>query len=75
MVQVRPYDEIRKEMREVMGGKGISARQLMEDTGISHVTINNFLNGRVKTYEAIVIKLCLHLGLKWDCTVPDEVAA
>ena len=65
-IELRDVDEIRKEAREIMAVKGISARQIMRDTGISHVTVNAFLKGDKNTYEATIIKLCLYLGLDWD---------
>jgi DNA-binding Xre family transcriptional regulator len=62
---LRPVDEIRKEVIETMAGKGISARQIMRDTGISHVTVNRFLRGEGDTRPHTIVKLCLHLGLDW----------
>jgi transcriptional regulator with XRE-family HTH domain len=66
MLNLRPLDDIRKEMREKMAKDGISARKIMRECGISHVTINGFLNGTLQTQDATVIKLCLYLGLNWD---------
>ena len=65
-LHMRDTDEIRKEVREKMALEGISARQVMRETGISHVTVNGFLNGTVDTWDATIIKLCIYLGLRWD---------
>jgi len=63
--QMRDLAEIRREMVEHMADNGISARQIMRDTGISHVTVNKFLRGIGRTQTATVVKLCRHLSLSW----------
>lgn len=65
-LHMRDTDDIRKEVREAMALKGISARRIMRETGISTRTIADFLSGTTETYDATVIKLCIYLGLKWD---------
>lgn len=52
-------------MREKMARDGISARKVMRDTGISHVSVNKFLKGQGRTLDQTVIKLCLYLSLDW----------
>lgn len=56
---------IRREVKETMAMRGISARQIMRDTGISHVTVNKFLRGEGETLDQTIIKLCLYLSLDW----------
>lgn len=48
-----------------MAERDISARQIMRETGISHVTVNKFLRGKGDTRLQTVVKLCRHLGLDW----------
>ncbi len=62
---LRPVEDIRKDVIETMAKKGISARKIMRDTGISHLTVNKFLRGEGKTRPQTIVKLCLHLGLSW----------
>jgi len=57
--------QLRREVKEAMALRGISARQIMRDTGISHVTVNKFLRGDGDTLDQTVIKLCLYLSLDW----------
>jgi DNA-binding Xre family transcriptional regulator len=78
-IEMRGMDDIRKDVKEVMATKNISARQIQRERGISQVTVNNFLKGRGKTYDQTVIKLCLHLSLTWykgadHPTAPDTLA-
>jgi len=63
--QMRPIGEIRKEVIETMATRDISARQIMRETGISHLTVNKFLRAEGETRPQTVVKLCLHLGLDW----------
>jgi len=63
--QMRPIDEIRKDVIETMAARDISARQIMRETGISHLTVNKFLRAEGETRPQTVVKLCLHLGLDW----------
>jgi transcriptional regulator with XRE-family HTH domain len=63
--KMRDIEAIRRDVREKMAKDGISARQVMRDTGISHVTINKFLKGQADTHDQTVIKLCLYLSLDW----------
>lgn len=63
--QMRPIDEIRKDVIEAMATRDISARQIMRDTGISHLTVNRFLRAEGDTRPQTIVKLCLHLGLDW----------
>jgi len=66
---------LRREVKEEMAKRGISARQIMRDTGISHVTVNKFLRGEGDTLEQTIIKLCLYLALDWyrPGSQPEEV--
>lgn len=64
-LEMRDIDALRKEVREVMATRSISARQIMRDTGISHVTVNKFLHGKGFTHDGTVIKLCLFLRVDW----------
>lgn len=63
--QMRPIGEIRKDVIESMAARDISARQIMRETGISHLTVNKFLRAEGETRPQTVVKLCLHLGLDW----------
>lgn len=50
----------------------------MRETGISHVTVAKFLRGKGHVRDAIVIQLCLFLGVDWyksDTGSKQEVAA
>lgn len=71
--QMRPISEIRRDVIETMATRDISARQIMRETGISHVTVNRFLRGEGETRPQTVVKLCLHLGLSWH--QPERVGA
>lgn len=62
---LRPTDDIRKDVVEAMARNGISARQIMRETGISHLTVNRFLRGIGDARPQTIVKLCLHLGLDW----------
>jgi DNA-binding Xre family transcriptional regulator len=62
---MRDIDALRKEVREVMATQSISARQIMRETGISHVTVMKFLHGKGFTHDGTIIKLCLFLGVCW----------
>lgn len=62
---MRPVTDLRKEVIEAMTRKGISARKIMRDTGLSHITVNKFLRGEGGTRDQTVVKLCLYLGLNW----------
>jgi len=64
-VPLRDLSEIRRDVLETMAAKGISARQIMRETGISHVTVNKFLRAKGRTLPTTVIKLCRHLSLDW----------
>lgn len=70
--QMRDVHAIRRDALEAMAVRGISARQIMRDTGISHVTVNRFLRGDGDTRPQTVVKLCLHLGLKWHSNHEDS---
>lgn len=63
--QMRDVADIRREVVEAMADSGISARQIMRDTGISHVTVNKFLRGIGRTQATTVVKLCRYLSLSW----------
>lgn len=62
---LRDASELRREALEAMAERGISARQIMRDTGISHITVNRFLRGEGETRPQTVVKLCLYLALDW----------
>jgi len=68
--QLRPANDLRRDVLEAMAKKSISARQIMRETGISHITVNRFLRGIGETRPATIVKLCQHLGLDWYS--PDE---
>lgn len=63
--EMRDEDGIRKDVKEVMAMKSISARQIMRESGLSHVTVNKFLRSEGYTHESTVIKLCIFLGVNW----------
>ena len=71
--QMRPVDEIRKDVIETMALRDISARQIMRETGISHLTVNKFLRAEGETRPQTIVKLCLHLGLDWH--QPEKASA
>ncbi len=58
-------DVLRKNALEVMAAKSISGRQIMRETGISHVTVAKFLHGKGVMRDATIIQLCLFLGVDW----------
>lgn len=63
--EMKSRARLRKEVKETMARRGISARQIMRDTRISHVTVNKFLRGEGDTLDQTIIKLCLYLSLDW----------
>ena len=63
--QMKDRATLRRDVKEEMARRGISARQIMRETGISHVTVNKFLRGEGETLDQTVIKLCLYLSLDW----------
>lgn len=71
--QMRPYNELRRDVLQVMAEEDISARKIMRETGISHITVNRFLRGIGETRPQTVVKLCQYLGLDWYR--PEEVEA
>lgn len=73
--EMRDVRDIRRDALEMMAVRGISARQIMRDTGISHVTVNRFLRGDGDTRPQTVVKLCLYLALDWHSTVGGQEVA
>lgn len=66
---MKPADEIRREVIDAMASGRVSARQIMRDTGISHVTVNTFLKGERDTQPQTIVKLCRYLALDWHSEV------
>ena len=71
-LQMRDYDEIRKDAREAMAQRRLSIRHIQRETGISQVTLSGFFSGRLRTQDGIVIKLCLYLGVPWSRNDKNE---
>ena len=62
---LRDLAEIRRDVLEAMAERGISARQIMRETGISSNTVTKFLRGEGTAWPQTVVKLCRYLSLDW----------